>query len=47
MVEKLFDKKIQICQSDGGKEYDNIHLLTHFQRHGIVIQKSCPHTPEQ
>jgi len=47
MVENLFDRKINIFQSHGGWEFDNVSLKLHLQNYGIVFQKSCSRTPEQ
>ncbi|KZV57610.1 hypothetical protein F511_03070 [Dorcoceras hygrometricum] len=46
-VARQFDKKIKIFHSDGGGEFINARLSSHFQAEGIVHQISCPHTPEQ
>ena len=47
LVENLFDTKIKIFQSDGGREFDNSQFLTHFSKCGISFQKSCPDTQQQ
>ena len=43
----MFDRKIKIFQSDGGKEFDNDSLKDPFIQNGIYFRKSCPKTPEQ
>lgn len=40
LVERLFDRKILVMQTDGG-EY--LRLSSFFQRIGIVHHVSCPH----
>ena len=46
-VARQFDKQIKIFHSDGGGEFVNSKLLTHFFSTGIVHQISSPYTPEQ
>lgn len=45
LVEKQFDKKIKIFQSDGGGKYLDGKFQTYLTRHGILHHISCPHTP--
>ena len=47
LVENLFDCKIKIFQSDGGREFDNQPLLDHFRTCGIAFRKFCPETEQQ
>ena len=44
-VQRQFDKKIKIFHSNGGGEFVNKRLVSHFQQQGIVHQLSYPHTP--
>ena len=46
-VERQFNKKIKIFHSDGGGEFVNSRLASHFLATGVVHQVSCPYTPEQ
>ena len=46
-VARQFHKKIKIFHSDGGGEFVNSKLSSHFLSTGIVHQISCPYTPEQ
>jgi hypothetical protein len=46
-VEKHFDRKIKIFQSDGGGEFTSNAFMNHLAYNGITQQLSCPHTPEQ
>jgi hypothetical protein len=46
-VTRQFNKQIKIFHSDGGGEFINSKLLTHFLSTGIVHQISSPYTPEQ
>ena len=46
-MENLFDTKIKMFQSDGGREFDNTSLGAHFLEHGIYFRKSCPETQSQ
>lgn len=46
-VKKQFNKEIKVFHSDGGGEFINSKLSTHFRLAGIVHQVSCPYTPEQ
>ncbi|KAL6348305.1 hypothetical protein AAG906_005604 [Vitis piasezkii] len=42
-----FNKKIKVFHSDGGGEFINFKLSSHFLSTGIIHQVSCPYTPEQ
>ena len=46
-VKNTTGKKIKILRTDGGKEYDNMHLNNYLATLGIVHQKTNPHTPQQ
>jgi len=46
-VEKHFDRKIKIFQSDGGGEFTSNEFMNHLAYNGIAQQLSCPYTPEQ
>lgn len=46
-VKKQFNKAIKIFHSDGGGEFINSKLSTHFRVTGTIHQVSCPYTPEQ
>ncbi|KAJ0028636.1 hypothetical protein Pint_36096 [Pistacia integerrima] len=46
-VARQFNKQIKIFHSDGGGEFVNSKLSTHFLSTGIVHQISAPYTPEQ
>lgn len=45
LVKNLFSTKIKVFQSDGGGEFDNKDMLSHFANSGISFRKSCPDTP--
>ncbi|KAG7599793.1 Retrotransposon Copia-like N-terminal [Arabidopsis suecica] len=47
LVENQFNQKIKIFQSDGGGEFVNKHMQSHFELCGIQHFISCPHTPQQ
>lgn len=47
MVETQLHEKVQIFQSDNGREYFNGHLGNFFTSKGILHQCSCPNTPQQ
>ena len=47
MVENQLERKIQIFQSDGGREFVNKEFAAHLSGCGIKHYLSCPHTPEQ
>jgi histone deacetylase 1/2 len=44
---KQFTNSVKIIQSDGGGEFVNTVLQTHFAANGIIHRLSCPGTPEQ
>ena len=46
-VERQYNTRIKVFHSDGGGEFLNKKLSSHFLATGIVHQISCPHTPEQ
>ncbi|KAJ6866233.1 Retrovirus-related Pol polyprotein from transposon TNT 1-94 [Populus alba x Populus x berolinensis] len=46
-VSRQFNKQIKVFHSDGGGEFINSKLSSHFRSTGIVHQVSCPYTPEQ
>jgi hypothetical protein len=46
-IDKQFNKKIKVFHSDGGGEFINSKLSSHFIFAGIVHQVSYPYTPEQ
>ncbi|KAK2458167.1 putative mitochondrial protein [Trifolium repens] len=46
-VKKQFNKEIKIFHFDGGGEFINSKLSTHFRLTGTIHQVSCPYTPEQ
>lgn len=46
-VQRQFNKKIKIFHTDGGGEFVNKRLESHFQQQGIIHHLSCPYTPEQ
>jgi len=46
-VENTFNTKIKSFQSDGGGEFDNKVMVSHFSNCGIIFRKSCPDTPQQ
>jgi len=47
LVENLFNTKIKMFQSDGGREFDNTSLGAHFLERGVYFRKSCPETQPQ
>ena len=47
LVENLFNCKIKMFQSDGGREFDNSSMHNLFNAHGIYFCKSCPDTQQQ
>lgn len=44
-VEKQFDRKSKVLQSDGGAEFNSFNNIT--QREGILFRHSCPYTSMQ
>lgn len=46
-VFRQFGKNIKVFHSDGGGEFVNSALSSHFLANGIKHQISCPYTPEQ
>lgn len=46
MVERQFSTKVKIIRTDGGKEYHNKILSSLFSKWGIILQYTCPYTPE-
>lgn len=46
-VENQFGCKIKVFQSDGGTEFTNRKLQSHFRNCGIHHIMSCPNTPSQ
>lgn len=46
MVENQLTSKIKTFQSDGGAEFVNKALTSHFSQQGIRHLISCPHTPQ-
>ncbi|CAA7036250.1 unnamed protein product [Microthlaspi erraticum] len=47
LVETQFSTKIKVFQSDGGGEFINKRLQSHFVECGIKHLVSCPYTPQQ
>ena len=47
LVKNLFNCKIKMFQSDGGKEFDQNSMHGFFLKHGICFRKSCPDTQQQ
>ena len=47
MVQTQFQTKIQVFQTDNGKEYFNKFLGDYFVENGIFHQSSCTDTPQQ
>ena len=46
-VKKQFNKEIKVFHSDGGGEFINSKLSTHFHLTGVIHEVSCPYTLEQ
>ena len=46
-VNRQFNKKIKVFHLDGGGEFINFKLSSHFLFTGIIHQVSCPYTLEQ
>ena len=47
LVENMFNTKIKMFQSDGGRKFDTTQLGAHFLAYGIYFQKSCLETQAQ
>ena len=47
LVKHLFNHKIKMFQSDGGKEFDKKSMHQLFLIHGIYFRKSCPDAQQQ
>lgn len=47
MVETKFNSKISVLRCDNGKEYIPYDLQEFCKRNGIIIDYTCPYTPEQ
>jgi len=46
MVKNQFRKCVKIFRSDNGGEFVNSNCHDLFMLHGIIHQKSCPHSPQ-
>ena len=46
-VKKQFNKEIKVFHFDGGGEFINSKLSTHFHLTCVIHQVSCPYTPKQ
>ncbi len=47
MVETQFGKKVKQIRADNGGEFQSRHMQAYYEEHGIVIQTTCVHTPQQ
>jgi transposase InsO family protein len=47
MAERQLDAKLKVFRSDRGGEFINSELLSHFTDIGVVMELTCPGTPEQ
>lgn len=46
-MEILFNTRIKVFQSDGGGEFDNKAMISHFINSAISFRKSCLDTPNK
>nr|KAJ0198111.1 hypothetical protein LSAT_V11C700366270 [Lactuca sativa] len=47
MVIVQFGKHIKRVRSDNGGEFTSNHMLQFYNEHGILLETTCPHTPQQ
>ncbi|XP_071687201.1 uncharacterized protein [Rutidosis leptorrhynchoides] len=47
MIQTQFKSTIQILRSDNGGEFFNSQMSLFCEKHGIIHQTTCPHTPQQ
>ncbi|XP_071695902.1 uncharacterized protein [Rutidosis leptorrhynchoides] len=47
MIQTQFKSTIQILRSDNGGEFVNSQMSLFCEKHGIIHQTTCPHTPPQ
>ena len=46
-VEKQLERSIKVLRTDNGTEYCNSKFNAFLDKHGIIHQRTIPHTPEQ
>ncbi|KAK1406643.1 hypothetical protein QVD17_42133 [Tagetes erecta] len=47
MVQVQFEKNIKRIRCDNGGEFISNHMLEFYAKEGIVLETTCPHTPQQ
>ncbi|KAI3499149.1 hypothetical protein L1887_34942 [Cichorium endivia] len=47
MVETQFEKKVKRIRSDNGGEFVSNQMMNFYAEHGIMLETTCPHTPQQ
>lgn len=47
MIKNQFERCVKVFRSDNGGEFLNSTCHDFFVMHGIIYQRSCPHTPQQ
>lgn len=47
MVETQFGKRVKRIRTDNGSEFRSQHMLDFYMKHGILLETSCPYTPQQ
>lgn len=46
-IQNKFGRSIKVLRMDNGKEYINNNMLRYLAKHGIQLETTAPHTPEQ
>ena len=47
MIEVQFEKQIKRIRCDNGGEFTSTNMLEFYNEKGILLETTCPHTPEQ
>ncbi|KAI3723909.1 hypothetical protein L2E82_35671 [Cichorium intybus] len=47
MIETQFGKRVKRIRTDNGSEFRSRHMLDFYATHGILLETSCPYTPQQ
>nr|GEW00217.1 retrovirus-related Pol polyprotein from transposon TNT 1-94 [Tanacetum cinerariifolium] len=47
MVEVHFEKQIKRIRCDNGEEFTSNNMLNFYNENGILLETTCPHTPQQ
>ena len=47
LVEVQFGKQIKRVRCDNGGEFTSNSMMCFYERNGILLETTCPHTPQQ